>query len=321
MSVLACDVGGTRIKVGLVSDGQLLATQTLDAAIQEGLGRSLVRIGEALQVVCEQAGIEPSACRGIGMGLAALVDWRQCRVIDPHSKYTDAEAVDLNVWARETFGLPLAADNDARAALLGEWTYGAGRGSDNLGVITLGTGIGTAVGIDGHVLRGPNFRTGNFCGHMIVAADGRTCGVCGMRGCVEAETGSAQLPDVAQRMYGFAQSALSQCDRIDYAAVCRCAAEVDPVAAALLGRATYLWSVLCVNMIHAFDLDRIVFGGGVMGSAEMILPPIQEFVDRHVCAPAGASRVQIISAEQPDHMALLGCEALVDEKLSFSHAV
>ena len=313
MSVLACDVGGTRIKLGVVEDGQLRGQDMIPAESDRGLAQALPRVTDGLLNLCLQTGVALEDCRGIGMGFPALVDSKRGKVLDEYGKYQDAPDLDLNAWARDSLSLPLAIDNDARVALMGEWAFGAGRGSNNLAIITLGTGIGTAVISEGRMLRGPHFQAGNLCSHLTVEVDGQPC-FCGGRGCVEAETGSAHLDQRARSMLGFADSALAPLENVDYAAVCRHAASGDAVASALLQRATKLWGVMCVGMIHAFDLERFVIGGGLMASADVILPPIQRYVDRYANTPWG--RVEITSAQYPDHMALLGCEPLVDELLA-----
>ncbi len=312
MGVLACDVGGTRIKLGIVEGGQLLGQNMIPAESDRGLAHALPRVTEGLLNLCRETGIAPEACRGIGMGFPALVDSKMGRVLDEYGKYQDAPNLDLNAWARDSLGLPLAIDNDARVALMGEWAQGAGRGSNNLALITLGTGIGTAVISEGRMLRGPHFQAGNLCSHLTVVVDGQPC-FCGGRGCVEAETGSAHLDQQVRSMPDFSDSALADLETIDYAAVFRHAAAGDGVASALIQRATKIWGVMCVGMIHAFDLERFVIGGGLMASADMILPRIQSHVDRYANTPWG--HVEIVTAQYPDHMALLGCEPLVDELL------
>ncbi|MEM9354507.1 MAG: ROK family protein [Planctomycetota bacterium] len=310
MTVLACDVGGSRIKLGVVGGGRILASDVIPADSQLGLAQALPRIALAFDRLQAESGVQVADCCGIGMGFPALVDSRRCKILNEYGKYADAPQVDLSAWAAGTFDLPLAIDNDARLALMGEWTHGAGRGSNNLAIITLGTGIGTAVVLEGRVLRGQHFSAGNLMGHSVVNMGGRECS-CGVRGTVESETGSVHLEDRARRVPGFDESALAQCDRVDYAAVCRAAASGDAVAVEVLRQASDIWGALCVNMIQAFDLDRVVIGGGVMESAEIVLPMIQGYVAEHAGTWWGTA--EILAAEHPRGMALLGCEALVNE--------
>ena len=92
--------------------------------------------------------------------------------------------LDLNLWAKTNWNVPVVIENDARAALIGEWQYGAGKGSDNILMVTLGTGMGSAVLIEGKLLRGRNFLAGNLGGHMSIDFEGDECN-CGNIGCVE----------------------------------------------------------------------------------------------------------------------------------------
>jgi glucokinase len=317
MTVLACDVGGTRIKLGIVESGRILASEIIAAESGRGLAQALPRMTETLRALCSRIGIRPAQCRGVGIGFPALVNCDEGRVLNEYGKYCDAPDQDLGAWARESFDLPLAVDNDARVALLGEWRFGAGMGTRNIAIATFGTGIGTAVAVDGKVLRGPHFQAGVLCGHLIVNAGGRAC-ACGARGCVEAETGSAQLPERARASHGYAECLLAGQERIDYEVVCRGAAKGDAVCLALFHRATTLWGAMCTNMIHAFDLERIVLGGGIMESGGVILPAIREFVEKHANTPWG--QVDIVAARQPNTMALAGCEVLVDELINRGRA-
>lgn len=310
MSVLACDLGGTRIKLGIVEQGRLLATDILPAYSDQGLEPALPRLEAAFQKLAEQVGLRVSDCEGIGIGFPALVNSREGTVLNHYNKYADAPHLDLRAWARTAWGLSLAIDNDARLALLGEWTCGAGRGSNNLAIVTLGTGIGTAVILEGRLLRGPSFRAGNLGGHLIANLGGRACS-CGAFGCVEAETATAYLADTAKSFEGFEKSLLSKQEEISYETVCRGASLGDSLAVALLRRATAHWGALCLDLANLFDLDRIVLGGGVMKSADAILPLIRGFV-RHNSKPT-ATPLEIVAAQHPDEMALLGCEALVAE--------
>jgi len=310
MTVLACDLGGTRTKLGLVENGRLLTCEVLSSHSDQSYLPALDRIADAFERMCASAGITPRQCRGIGMGFPALIDSTSGQILNEYGRFADAPHVNTQAWATARFGLPVALENDARLALLGEWSCGAARGSNDVGIVTLGTGIGSGVMSGGRLLRGPHFQAGNLCGHMIIRPGGRRC-VCGARGCVEAETGSVGLAARIRESGEFGASMLAHEPELNYATVFRCAAGGDALANTLVNHSCEAWGAMCVNMIQAFDLERIVIGGGLMASADMILPRIRTFVDENVHAPWG--RVAIGAAEHPDHMALLGCEALLAE--------
>src|SRR5207302_4305139 len=128
--------------------------------------------------------------------------------------------VDLRAWAKSELGLPLAIENDARMALIGEWRHGAGRGYNDLAMMTLGTGIGTSVVIEGRVLRGTHGQARCFGGHLTVRYGGRSCS-CGNVGCAEAEASSAYLATMAKENPSFAGGPLSAEPVLDYAAIIR----------------------------------------------------------------------------------------------------
>jgi glucokinase len=311
MTVMAIDTGGTRIKIGLVHEGRVMAETIIPAESDKGLAPALPRIEAALRQLCHSRAIVPGDCTGVAMGFPALVDFTRGRVLNHYGKFADAIHIDLEGWCRTAFGIPFALENDARLAMIGEWQNGAGKGCNNFAIITLGTGIGTAVLSEGRPLRGPHFLAGNLGGHLIVQLDGVPC-TCGVNGCVEAETGSAYLPERARRHPGFGDSVLKETPIIDYKNVFEAAAAGDAVAAALRDRSLSLWGALCVNLARSFDLEVILLGGGIMGSADIILPALQAYCDRHARMLWGS--ITIKPTEYPDHMALLGAEWLINEK-------
>lgn len=312
MTVLACDMGGTRIKLGLVRDGTLLATEVLPAHSDQPLRARLDAVASSFRRLCDDARVAIASCAGLGVSFPSLVDVASARVLDEHGKYRDAPGFDLRGWARETLGLPLAIENDARMALIGEWRCGAGRGCDNLVMITLGTGLGTSAVIEGRVLRGQHGQAGCLGGHLTVRYDGRRC-TCGNIGCAEAEASTSVLSKLARESADFASSALSREPRVDYAAVFRLAEAGDACARSLRDHSLQVWAALAVSLVHAYDPERLILGGGIMASGEVILPFVQDYVHRHARTPWG--KVRVAASERGDEAALLACEWLVNEPL------
>lgn len=305
MAVFAIDAGGTRIKLGLVENGRVLARAVLDARSHEGLAPQLPRIAEALR------GITGEPVEGIGLAFPSLVDTDAGRVTSDPGKYSDAMGLDLNAWAHQEFGLPLAIENDARMAAIGEWRHGAGRGFDDMVMVTLGTGIGTGVIQEGRVLRGKHGQSGCLGGHLIVRVDGRRC-PCGAVGCAEAEASTAALPAIAAEDPDFLTSPLSSAIPLDYAAVFGAAVRGDPCALRLRKGSLDVWGALAVSLIHAYDPEILVFGGGILASGEAVLGPIRERVQRDAWMPWG--EVRVVASERGDDAALLACEWLVQTK-------
>ena len=309
MRVLAADTGGTRVKLGLVEiDGdaaEVVAEHAVDAHADRGLRAALPALADALGALDPDG---TAAALGVSFPSIVVGD----RVTTSFGKYVDAPDVDLVGWARDALGLPAAVDNDARCAAVGEWRFGAGRGTDDLVVVTLGTGIGTCPIVGGRPLRGAHGQAGILGGHLAVPGPARPC-VCGNVGCAEAAGGTATLPDRARARADFAASALAARDRVDYAAVFALAADGDACAVALRDGALAAWSAAVVNLVHAYDPARVVLGGGVMRSAGVILPFVRDWVGRHACTPWGA--VEVVAAARGDAAGLLGAAALAADRL------
>ena len=307
MITFVADTGGTHIKLALLRDRSILAQEHLAAHSNEGLAPQLPRIAMALDSLCRAAGISREKCVAFAMAFPSLMDPATGRVLAAYGKYTDAPQLDLARWSRDTLGLPLQIENDARMALLGEWQAGAGRGSNDLVMVTLGTGLGTAALIGGIVVRGKHGQAGVLGGHLTVQQNGRPC-TCGNRGCAEAEASTAVLPVIAAESREFPQSELRHAQVIDFANVFRLAAAGDACAASLKTRAIEVWASLIVNLIHAYDPERVIVGGGIMAGEADFFPDLERRVLARAHTPWG--RVSLVRSELGDAAALFGGEYL-----------
>jgi glucokinase len=311
MTVLAADLGGRRIKLGVVRAGCVPAMEILPADSDRPLRERLRTVAEALRRLCASVGLAPKDCQGVGISYPSIVDTAQSRILDQFAKYGDASDFDLSGWARAEFGLPLAIDNDARMALIGEWRHGAGVGCDQLAMITLGTGIGTAAIMDGRVLRGRHNQAGILGGHLTVKAGGRPC-VCGNLGCAEAEASTWALEHIC----GPEAHTLREGRQLDYAQIFRLASEGRSEAIKIRDSSLAIWAATAVNLIHAYDPERVILGGGIMGSGQIILPYIRDYVARHAHTPWGM--VTVTPSQLGDQAALVACEWLVAERLEIT---
>jgi glucokinase len=312
MITLAVDFGGRRIKLGIVEAGRVSSQRTLPAEADRMLAGRLDAVEHALRELCSERRIRLDQCAGLGIAYPSIIDRRGARILDHFGKFGDASALDLRGWAQERLGLPLAMENDARMALIGEWRYGVGRECSNLVMMMLGTGIGTSAIIEGAVLQGAHSQAGILGGHLTLRYGGRPC-VCGNVGCAEAEASTSVLDELAKRDPDFGQSDLGRDAGLDYAGIFRRASQGDALARRLVTHSLEVWSSLAVSLIHAYDPDLLILGGGVMGSADVILPAVRDHVARHAHTPWG--QVRIAASELGDQAALLGCEWLVAEEL------
>jgi glucokinase len=280
----------------------------LPAASDQPLTDRLGALAGALRRVCDRAGVSPKDCQGVGISYPSIIDTAGARILDQFGKYGDASEFDMRAWASHEFGLPLAIDNDARMALIGEWRRGAGMGCDNLAMITLGTGIGAAAIMNGQVLRGAHGQSGILGGHLTVRAGGRLC-VCGNRGCAEAEASTWALGQICRDAGVPCQDASGR--ELDYASIFEQAAAGVAWAVDIRDRSLEIWAATAVNLIHAYDPEQVILGGGIMGSGHVILPYVEEYVARYAHTPWG--RVRVTPSQLGDQAALVACEWLVKE--------
>ena len=315
---IAIDLGGTSIKAGIVQGAEVRAAGAIAARAREGLAPQLPRIAALVERLCASTGLEPAGCLGIGMAVPCLVDPVRQRIRSaPREKYRDACEVDLHAWALRRFGADLRLENDAHAALLGEWRFGAGQGSDDFVMLTLGTGIGCSVLLGGRPLRGRRFQAGVLGGHLIAnPLGGAPCAACPASGCYEAESAAQSLDREARAHPAFAGSALGTETAIDFATVFRLAAVGDEVAAAVRDRCLRHWTALIISLVHAYDPDRIVIGGGVSEGEEArpFLAAMQDEVNRHAWI---VEAIEIRAARLGNKAGVIGAASLFTHELQW----
>lgn len=312
MYILTADLGGTNVKAGLVVDGRVVGRRSWPTNAARLLAPELPTVVSAFRSLCADGEICLSDCAGIGMSLACLTDAQRKVVLGTaRGKFEDAPALDLPRWAAEEFGLPFHLESDSRCAVLGEWRHGAGRGLRSIVMVSLGTAIGVGVVLQGHLLRGVHSQAG-LGGHFIVRPGGRQC-TCGAHGCVTAETATWALPEILRENPAFSQSALATEEHLDYATLFRVAASGDTLAREVCARSMDLWGVAIVSLIYAFDPEVVILGGGILRSADVILPHVQEIVMRECWTPWGT--VSVRRALSLDDAALLGASSLVEQSV------
>jgi len=296
------DLGGTRIKFGVMDEGRLVSTASIVVPSSEHFAAVLPDIERQIDNMLQEGGYD--SLQGIGMAFPTIVDSDNMKLLYKYVKYNDANDIDLKGWARSKWNAPLAMENDARAALVGEWQYGAGQGSDNLVMITIGTGVGSAALMNGQLLKGTNYLAGNIGGHQIIRFDGVPCN-CGNTGCLESEASSWALPDILKKHPGYAGSAFDTgAERPDFEAVFRLAGAGDAFSLSVRNRCMDVWFNGILNLIFSFDPEKVIIGGGVMHSADVILPYIQHKINHASWLPANPARM--VAAQQPDWAGVLG---------------
>jgi glucokinase len=313
-NVIAIDIGGTHFRVGLFDEEGRRLLVNEKATLRSG-GREwmLRQISDLCRSIKEKSDYPVTAC---GVSFGGPVDYERQRVTSLHAP--GWESFPLSKWARETLGLPCRLDNDANAGALGEFRYGAGRGLRSLVYVTLSTGIGGGLVLDGRVIRGRDSLAGEI-GHLPLSDTGALCS-CGARGCLEtfcsgtaiAQRGqelAARRPESGARMIELSGGVI---ENITAQAVVQAAAEGNPGAEGILlevGR--WLGRALLI-VIRLLNPDIIVLGGGVAQAGRVLLDPVRTGLDE-LKSPAIRSTTEIVLADLGMFSPLYGAAALALE--------
>ena len=301
MTALCIDFGGTNIKLGLLRDGTVVASTEFPVT---GTVADLTTAEQAAREMV--AGVSVS---GIGIAVPGAVSRRTGRLVKAHGKYGYLDGLDLRQWAEVRFGAQAFVENDARAALLGESTFGCAEGATDAVMVTLGTGIGTAALLDGVLLRGAHDHAGILGGHVTVDVNAPQC-PCGNIGCAEVLASTWALEGLLRAHPGFASSTLAgqlaATGSIGIKGVADAALRPDPdeVARELLGRFARVWGAVIVGLCHAYDPDVVIVSGGVMRAKDALLPQLEGYVGAHLWS--SSHRPRFVSPQLPELSVLRG---------------
>jgi glucokinase len=220
--------------------------------------------------------------------------------------------VDLDAQLTSLLGLPVVIENDANAAAWGEAAFGAGRGHDHLLIVTVGTGIGGGIVVNGNLYRG-GFGTAAEIGHMRVVPEGHLCG-CGARGCFEQyASGSALMrhareaisatPELARNLLALGNGTL---DGLTGKHITEAAQSGDPVALAAFNTTAHFLGAGIASLCVILDPTRVVIGGGVVEAGEILLAPTRESMVRHMPFAGKHPYPDIVPAELGNEAGLVG---------------
>lgn len=299
------DIGGTAIKAGLLTrSGAVLISGQSPTRAKKGphgvLEDALGLIGRLL----ESIGADWQAVDGIGMGVPGMVDGTVV-----------TEATNLG-WGRLELGqalaeltpLPLRLANDADAAALGEIRVGAAKGLRSAFLLTLGTGLGGGIILDGHIYSGHRGFGGEI-GHMSLVSGGRVCS-CGRRGCAEQYLSATALVKEAKRACRrYPDSTLLKLPSISAKEIFD-SSDSDSCCAELVEQYTARLSELCLDIANAFRPEAILLGGGVARAGEKLTAPVQQALNRFSFARAYAPPIPVLPAALGNDAGFIGAACL-----------
>ncbi len=280
---IGIDLGGTYIKGGVCDAEDRLRTQDeIETEAERGFEHVLGRMAALVEQLLDKGKLPREQVRAVGVGAPGPMS---------HAKGMIYGAPNLpgfvNVPLRDRFsekiGLPVNLENDANAAAFGEFAAGAGRNVRNMVMLTLGTGIGGGIVLDGQLIRGTYDNAGEI-GHTIVAPEGRPC-PCGQRGCLE-RYGSANA--VAERLReaieagetSRLQAKVAAGERFDARDVVAAADAGDGLAARIWDETCTCLAIAVVNLQHLLNPELVVFAGGLIKAGARLLQPVQAAFDQ-----------------------------------------
>jgi glucokinase len=298
--VIGVDLGGTKIRLGLVSPADsILATRQIPTDSHEGIDAVTARIGEAVD---ELQDCVPSGCRVAALGICSPgpVDHEAGLLIDPPN-LQGLHHTPLRQKLIDRLAMPVVLEHDAKAAGLGDYYFGAGRGSRSMIYVVVGTGVGAALIVDGVVYRGAHNSAGEI-GHTTIDRNGELCG-CGSRGCVETYMSGPWLARRYERLYS---SAASPAQLLTGGDVARLAAEGDPLALQVFQDAGDALGAAVATMAMMLDVDLYVIGGSVAKAGDLLLEPARRGVPKYSFRSV-SQRVTILPTALGDDGPILGC--------------
>lgn len=282
MWLLGIDLGGTTIKAGVVdTGGRILIKGQMATGAMEGAGSVLKRIVDLAGDLVRRQGLNRRDIKAAGIGIPGSVDVDSGVVrLAPNLFWRD---FPLRSELEALLGLPVAVDNDAHVAALGEMWQGAGRGFPSLLMITIGTGIGSGLIIDGHIRRGV-FGYGAEMGHIKIVPGGPRCH-CGGQGCLETvASATAMVRHFREQLAAGQPSSLQDSADLGAREILEAAAGGDDLASRVVNTAAAYLGLALANAALLVGPEAIIIGGGAAGAGEVILAPIRESVARHLGA-------------------------------------
>ncbi len=309
---LGLDVGGTEVKaVRMARDGTILGRSRAPTPAEdpEATVATLIELARGLRM---------EAVRAVGVGAAGMVDVTAGVLrFAPNLAWRE---VPIAARVHEALGLPAQVDNDATAAVYGEYRFGAGRGYRHLLLVTVGTGIGGGIVADGRLFRGAHGFASEI-GHIIVEPGGPACG-CGNRGCWEQVAAGRAIDGLGRRAArteaGRALRELAGGDpaAVDGRIVTASARRGDATAVGILNQVGRRLGEGIAGLVNVLDPEVVIVGGGAAVAGDLLLEPARSAYEGAVQAPAHRPPVPIVTAALGNDAGAVGAAALALDELA-----
>jgi len=295
---IGVDVGGTNLRCALVTrSGVVLRRESAPTDIAAGSASFLSRLVLALNRLRADAELDGVRVAAVGLGVPGLIS--QDGVLCSSVNLQPLQGLNLAQLLSTRIGLPVVALNDANASAIGEQRFGAAKPYRSSLMLTIGTGVGAGLILDGRLWTGVDGVAGEF-GHITVEPNGLLCG-CGNRGCLEQYASATAIAACAAMQAG-------DLEGMGAASVAARALQGDPESAAIFEQAGYYLGIAAAGVLNLLNLEAIILGGGVAQSFELLAGPMRREISVRAFAIPGA-RVRILQAELGDYAGVMGAAA------------
>lgn len=296
---IGIDIGGTSVKIGLVdSENQIIATAGVSTGNQQSASSVIEQIAKSVLTLLEEQHLTPEQCDGIGIGVPGLVNRHQGRVV--YSNNLCWEDVPLAVEIQKYIPLPVRIANDADCAVLGEAVSGAGKGVDNLVMLTLGTGVGGGIILNGSLFEG-SLLGGVELGHTTLKSDGELC-TCGRKGCLEAYASATAMRREAKKVYGESREPFD---------IFNAAQSGDEKAQKIVDAYIQDLGAGIVNLVNIFRPEKFLLGGGIAAQGEVLMQPIRELMKKECFAGSRSELPELLQASLGNTAGMIGAANLI----------
>ncbi len=313
--ILGIDLGGTSIKSGLLDlQGNIVLKQEMPTKAEEGPEAIADRISKLVVELQLEAEVSDQDILAVGMGVPGQIDCRTgCVMRSGNLRWENVYIVDL---VKKRVNFPVFMENDATTAALGEKWCGAGKQAVNFVMITIGTGIGGGIIIDGKAYRGTLGMAGEI-GHMIIEPGGKQCS-CGNKGCLEAYTSAAAILKMARtELQQEGASLLATNPDFTVKDLFAAAQQGDKVALKIVDKTAYSLGIGIASLVNIFNPELIVIGGGVSRAGDILFEPVRRYAAENWLVAPGAI-VQIVPAQLGNDAGVIGAAAIALQALGNS---
>lgn len=307
---IGIDIGGTNLRFALVNcEGRIVRRSRSVSAINEGRDAFCRRLLAGIDEFCRTVDAAEARVVGIGAGVPGLIG--RNGVIHASVNMRPLDGFNLAGYLEQQTGMPALCGNDANVIAHGELMHGAGRGLNSFVVITIGTGLGSGLVLDGRLWTGIDGFAAEF-GHVTIEPEGLPC-PCGNRGCLEQYVSAGALVRYAREQVSSGLLDIAG-EVLDAARVADLARQGNPAAQGAFDTIGRCLGIALASLANTLNLEAAIIGGGVGASLDLLLPALRREVAER-CFPRIAEHFDIRAGELGDDAGLLGAAAMIRTRL------